>query len=122
MLGLSVAARRRLLSTVTCALMLTLVASAVAKVEVVTKRKVSYKHFTTVQAAVNAAKPGDFIMIDRGTYNGSVLVSKANLHIRGLDRNAVVLDGQHRKNTNGIEVLTADNVWVENLTVPDDLP
>jgi hypothetical protein len=36
-----------------------------------------------------------------------------------MDRNTVILDGQHKPapgGSNGIEVLQANNVWIENLT------
>jgi hypothetical protein len=99
------------------ALSLLAAASALARVEVVTKRTVSYPHFRTIQAAVNAARAGDWILIDRGVYRESVRITKDRLHLRGLDRNRVILDGRHRRNVDGIEVFKADGVWIENLTV-----
>jgi hypothetical protein len=96
-----------------------LVASAVpahAAVQVVTKATVAYSHFTTIQDAVNAAAPGDWVLIDVGVYPGAVYVTTPNLHIRGMDRNGVIVDGQHQVG-NGIEVWKADGVWIENLTV-----
>jgi len=96
-----------------------LVASAVpahAAVQVVTKATVAYLHFTTIQDAVNAAAPGDWVLIDVGVYPGAVYVTTPNLHIRGMDRNGVIVDGQHQVG-NGIEVWKADGVWIENLTV-----
>jgi hypothetical protein len=99
--------------------MLALAAPAAARVEVVTHRHVPYPHFRTIQAAVRAAHAGDWVLVDRGTYTGSVVITKDRLHVRGLDRNRVILDGRHRKNVNGIEVLKADGVWIENLTVRD---
>jgi len=42
----------------------------------------------------------------------------AGLHLRGMDRNAVILDGQHQTG-NGIEVWKASGVSIENLTVHD---
>jgi hypothetical protein len=92
-------------------------APAAARVEIVTHRHVGYPHFTRIQAAVRAAHAGDWILIDRGVYRGTVVISKDRLHLRGLDRNRVVLDGRHRKNVNGIEVRKADGVWIQNLTV-----
>src|SRR4051812_6815931 len=85
---------------------------------VVTQAAVSYPHFTTIQAAVDAAKPGDWILIDSGVYHEAVLVTTPHLHLRGMDRNAVVVDGQHQVG-NGIEVLKTDDVSIENLTVRD---
>jgi len=96
-----------------------LVASAVsahAAVQVVTKATVTYPHFTTIQDAVNAAAPGDWVLIDVGVYPEAVYVTTPNLHIRGVDRNGVIVDGQHQVG-NGIEVWKADGVWIENLTV-----
>jgi hypothetical protein len=92
-------------------------APAAARVEIVTKRHVGFKHFRTIQAAVRAAHAGDWILIDRGVYHGSVVIKKNRLHLRGLNRNGVILDGRHRKNVNGIEVRKADGVWIQNLTV-----
>ena len=59
--------------------------------------------FKSVQAAVDAARPGDWILIAPGDYreNGSpsaahpagVYVTTPGIHIRGLDRNHTVIDG-----------------------------
>jgi hypothetical protein len=92
-------------------------APAAARVEVVTHRHVAFRHFTTIQAAVRAAHARDWILVDRGVYHGRVLIRKNGLHLRGLDRNRVVLDGRHLVNANGIEVRKANGVWIENLTV-----
>jgi hypothetical protein len=101
------------------AVVLALLAAAPAQARVldVTKRHVGFAHFTTIQGAVNAARAGDWIVIDRGIYAETVKITKSSLHLRGLDRNQVVVDGRHRKGVNGIEIFKANNVWVENLTV-----
>jgi hypothetical protein len=96
------------------------------------------KHFATVQSAVNAANPGDWVLIwpgtyhEKGTADAGVYVNKPNIHIRGMDRNGVVVDGtnpgaaqpctpnqafQDLGGRNGIEVFETDGVSVENLTV-----
>jgi hypothetical protein len=94
--------------------------------------------FDTIQAAVNAAHPGDWILIGPGDYheqgarNAGVLVTTPNLHLRGMDRNQVIVDGTlhgaatcssdpsaqnfTRGGRNGIEVFKASGVSVENLT------
>src|SRR5262249_48819614 len=66
---------------------------------------------------VDAAKPGDLVLLRPGVYHESVTVSEARsgIVIRGLDRNRVVLDGRNRL-ADGIAV-HADGVAVENLTV-----
>lgn len=93
-------------------------ASAACKTIAVTKAAVSYPHETTIQAAVNKAKPCDWVLIAPGVYTEKVVVKTPRLHIRGLNRNTVIVDGRHMA-ANGIEVLKADGVWIENLTVRD---
>ena len=75
------------------------------------------KYFTTIQAAVNAATSGDWVLIEPGVYYEEVKVTSAHsgIWIRGMNRNKVILDGRN-KTGNGIEIYEANNVWVENLT------
>jgi len=63
--------------------------------------------FTSIEAAVDAAKPGDWILIAPGDYKTSssrapagapdspagILISKPRLYLRGMNRNTVVIDG-----------------------------
>lgn len=72
--------------------------------------------YSTIQEAVDAAEPGDLVLIEPGTYEEAVDVTTDDLVIRGLDRNDVVLDGGFELG-NGIRILEADGVAVENLTV-----
>lgn len=113
--------------------------------------------YTSIQAAVNAAKPGDWILIAPGDYHesddahvtsawdlsggddGGVVVTTPNLHIRGMNRNTVIVDGtkpgaptpcssdpQYQnfgpvtggkaQGRNGIVVWKANNVSIQNLT------
>ena len=71
--------------------------------------------YPTIQSAVDAAAPGDLILIDRGIYREEVQVSTPGLTLRGVDRNEVVIDGEFQR-SNGVSVLSADGVAVENLT------
>lgn len=71
--------------------------------------------YSTVQAAVDAAQPGDLVLIAPGIYHEEVSVTTPSLTIRGADRNTVVFDGEFVRG-NGIAVF-ADAVAVENLTV-----
>ncbi len=109
--------------------------------------------YTSIQAAVNAAKPGDWVLIAPGDYKTSsssapkgapdspagILITKSRIHLRGMNRNTVIVDGTKpgsprcsksasaqnfgphaKKGTlglNGIMVWKADNVWVQYLTV-----
>jgi len=111
--------------------------------------------YKTIQAAVDAAKPGDWILVGPGDYKesadltgtpntahgdfGGVLIHTANIHIRGMSRSGVVVDGTKPGATscsanqadqqfgaivngkpagrNGILVYKANNVSIDNLTV-----
>ncbi len=71
--------------------------------------------YDTIQGAVDAAAPGDLILIAPGVYHEAVDVVTDDLTIRGLDRNEVILDGELELD-NGIRVLGANGVAVENMT------
>lgn len=71
--------------------------------------------YKTIQQAVNAAKPGDLVLVDKGVYREAVDVTTNDITIRGVDRNKVILDGGF-KLENGIRVLDTDGVQVENMT------
>jgi len=71
--------------------------------------------FATIQEAVDAAAPGDLVLVSPGVYNETVNVVTPELTIRGLDRNEVVLDGGFELD-NGIRVLGAGGVAIENMT------
>lgn len=68
---------------------------------------------------MDAARPGDLILVDRGTYPGGVQVleGKDGITIRGVDRNEVVFDGEGRR-PNAI-IVEADGVTLENLSAHD---
>ena len=108
---------RRLVVVLTATAVLLAAGAAVAsaRVLIVTQRHVSYPHYTSIQAAVNAAHRGDWILIAPGVYTGSVRIGTPDLHLRGMNRNTVILDGRHHVG-NGI-VIKSGGVWVENLTV-----
>lgn len=106
------------------AALVVLTGTAAARVLIVTQgeipihppKKVQYFH--TIQAAVNATKHGDYVLIEPGIYDEAVKVTKphSRIWIRGMNRNTVIVDGQH-KGGNGIEIYRTNEVWVENLTV-----
>lgn len=83
----------------------------------------------TIQNAVDAARPGDLILIapaprtpehlapdGRYVYREQVDVVTPRITIRGTDRNGVIIDGEHQRPL-GIHIAGADGVVVENLTV-----
>ena len=101
-------------------------------------------YYATVQGAVNAARSGDWILVYPGVYHekskqwptAGVWVSKPDIHIRGLNRDRVIIDGsngtaahpcpsspaeQDFAGRDGIVVWRASGVTIENLTVCDYL-
>lgn len=70
--------------------------------------------YPTIQSAVDAAEPGDMVLVGPGVYKEAVSVTTPGLVIRGTDRNEVILDGEFTRE-NGIAV-TADGVAIENMT------
>ncbi len=69
----------------------------------------------TIQAAVDAAGPGDLVLVGEGVYREGVEITTPGVVLRGVDRNEVIIDAefQHENVVEGY----ADGVAVENLTV-----
>jgi hypothetical protein len=114
--------------------------------------------YRTIQSAVDAARPGDWILVGPGDYHetddrtsspaatgdgdfGGVRITTSDIHLRGMDRDTVIVDGTKPGSSapcspapaqqdlgpagtggkaagrNGIVVWKADDVSIENLTV-----
>ncbi len=114
--------------------------------------------YLSIQAAVNAARPGDWILVAPGDYHetddasgtsattlgdgdhGGVVIHTSGLHLRGMNRDSVIVDGTvasaaapcsaapqdqnagpvlagKAQGRNGIVVWRANGVSIENLTV-----
>jgi hypothetical protein len=101
---------RRVIVVVAALALLTLVPIAGAKVLRVGTYHGIRGQYRTIQAAVNHAKPGDFILIAPGDYKthrshapkgfsnrqAAVLITKPNITLRGMNRNQVVIDGTRK--------------------------
>lgn len=73
------------------------------------------QNYETIQEAVDAAQPGDLVLVDKGVYKEAVTVETENIVIRGVDRNEVILEGDYTLD-NGIRIVGAGGVAVENMT------
>ena len=59
--------------------------------------------YSSIQAAVNAAQPGDWVLVGPGDYHekgssdptrsAGVLIQTAGVHLRGMNRNTTIIDG-----------------------------
>jgi hypothetical protein len=100
-------------------------------------------HYRSVQAAVDKARPGDWVLVWPGVYHernashpAGVWIATPDLHIRGLSRSGVIIDGsdgpasapcpasrglQDFTPRDGIVVSGVGGVTIENLTVCDYL-
>src|SRR5258706_5086980 len=62
---------------------------------------------TTIQAAVDAANPGDIIRVPPGIYRESVLINKNNLTIK--EQSGAILDGTGLPGNSGITVRSSSS-------------
>ena len=69
----------------------------------------------TIQAAVDRARQGDLVLVSPGVYKESVTIGTDGIVLRGVDRNRTILDGGFERD-NGVFVVGADGVAVENMT------
>jgi parallel beta-helix repeat protein len=70
--------------------------------------------YSSVQAAINAANPGDTILISPATYHESVTIEKDDLAIIGASRELTVLHGDPGQ---PVVTIKANDVLVANLTL-----
>ncbi len=76
--------------------------------------------YKSISLGVSHAKNGDWVLVWPGWYREAVTVEPnaqltSGLHVRGMNRNGVVLDGKSASGS-GIHVSGVDSTWVENMT------
>ena len=76
--------------------------------------------YPSLAVGVSHAQNGDWVLVWPGYYRESVTVTAAkglteNLHIRGMQRSGVVLDGS-KADGSGIHIQGVNNTWVENMS------
>jgi plastocyanin len=74
----------------------------------------------TIQAGVDAVRPGGMVLIAPGVYQEQVTVTTPYITIRGENRNTTIIDGTFER-ANGIQVIEADGVVIQNLTAHNQL-
>jgi parallel beta-helix repeat protein len=70
--------------------------------------------FSKIQDAVNAANPGDLILVKAGTYYENVVVDKNNLTISGENPVTTIIDGEGLGN---VTYVTGNNIAIQNFTL-----
>jgi hypothetical protein len=78
------------------------------------------RDFQTIQEAVDHVRPGGMVLVAPGVYREEVTVTTPYITIRGEDRNRTIIDGEFQR-ANGIQVLEADGVVLQNLTARNAL-
>jgi len=99
--------RRVVAVLLTVSSVLVLASAANAKVLLVGSYDGVRGHFSSIQTAVNAAKPGDWILVGPGDYKtrssrhprgradrpAGILMTTPDVYLRGMNRNQVIVDG-----------------------------
>jgi pectin methylesterase-like acyl-CoA thioesterase len=68
--------------------------------------------FTTIQAAIMAASPGEIIGVEPGTYNENAAINKNGIPLTGLGAGATIAGGEADRIN-----LVANDLTIDNFTV-----
>jgi parallel beta-helix repeat protein len=72
------------------------------------------ENYPTIQEAIDAANPGDTILVAGGTYNENVIVNKDNLTLLGENPTTTFIDSS---GIGEVVYITANNVYVSGFTI-----
>lgn len=73
------------------------------------------KTHTTIQSAIDAAKTGDTILVNEGTYNENPLIKTNEISVMGKNREKTIIEG--RKTSSGIRIDEVNNVVISGFTI-----
>ena len=76
--------------------------------------------YPTIQAAVNAASPGDTILVYPGTYEESITINK-QLTLQGVDRGTTIIKGTAHSRLVGLLNILADGVAISGITIHSEI-
>ncbi len=71
--------------------------------------------YASIQSAVEAANPGDTVVVNDGIYNENVLIKKNDITLIGKNREKTIIDGG--KASSGIRIDESHNVRISGFTV-----
>jgi thermitase len=72
-------------------------------------------YYPTIQEAVDAAAPGDTILVSSRTYNEAVYLSKNNITLKGESCETTVINGT--QNVGTLYALYVDNIYISQFTI-----
>jgi hypothetical protein len=71
--------------------------------------------YTTIQSAIDAAKTGDTILVNEGTYNENPRIKTNGISIMGKNREKSIIEG--RKTSSGMRIDEVNNVVISEFTI-----
>ncbi|MFZ3382835.1 MAG: NosD domain-containing protein [Candidatus Methanoperedens sp.] len=73
------------------------------------------KTYSTIQSAIDAAKTGDTIFVEEGTYSENLLIKTNGISIIGKNRENLIIEG--KQTSSGIRIDEVNNVVISGLTI-----